>query len=71
MVRRMTLLAAMLASGGADVPLPAKRYVDPGKTPLGSPRPIGVGTVAQLPPVETRQLRRARERAEQKRRGKK
>lgn len=67
--RHMSLAALMLSGGGADVPLRAKRYVDPGKTPLGPPRPVGVGTVAQLPEKETRQMRRARERAEAKRTG--
>lgn len=58
-------LAVILAAGGADVPQRAERFVDPGKTPLGSPRPVGVGTVAKVG-TETRQQRRARERESQK-----
>ena len=38
------------------------RYVDPGKTPMGRPKPLPVGEAKVA--VETRQLRRARERAE-------
>lgn len=40
------------------------RYFDPGVTPLGRPKPLPVGqiTIAK----ETRQIRRARERAERK-----
>lgn len=36
------------------------KYVDPGKTPMGRPKPLPVGKVKVA--VETRQLRRARER---------
>lgn len=59
------MIAAMLAAHGADVPTHAIRYRDPGKEPLGDPKPIGVGTVATIA-IETRQIRRARERAEQR-----
>lgn len=42
-----------------------RRYVDPGKTPMG-PRNLGVGTGEPAKVVvETRQIRRARARAEQ------
>jgi hypothetical protein len=40
---------------------PQIRYQDPAVNPLGSPRPIGVGSVAKIA-KETRQLRRSRAR---------
>lgn len=55
------MLAALLAARGSDVPTRALRFVDPGQTPLGSAKPIGVGTVAKVV-TETRQVKRARER---------
>lgn len=59
-------MGAMLAAHGADVPMPKKKYVDPGATPLGSLRPVQAfslsGGAVEVVAMVTRQLRRAAER---------